>query len=78
MRVSIRTSHGERKKPTSKYVGVSWAKSRNAWVAIISDGGKRKNLGYFDNEESAARCWNREAHRLGRPINLLPLESASQ
>ena len=45
-------SSGELRKPTSKYTGVSWAKSRRMWEVQIRIDGKRKYLGSFDNEVS--------------------------
>jgi len=72
MQIKLKAYYGKSKPPTSKYVGVSWDKERNGWLACISIGGKRKILGCFGTELEAARCWNSEAKLLGRPINLLP------
>ncbi len=57
------------KKTSSKYRGVSWAKSRNQWYASITVAGKKENLGYFDDEEEAARAFDTRAAELGRPTN---------
>lgn len=46
---------------TSKYKGVSWFKTRNKWVVWIHANGKSKNLGYFLDEEEAARAWDKAA-----------------
>ena len=58
---------------TSRYRGVDWFKSKSAWRASISENGRKKVLGYFDSEESAAHCYNEASKKLGRDIlNLLP------
>lgn len=46
---------------TSKYKGVSWAKNNNKWCARIGKNGVYKNLGYFENEDDAARAYNEKA-----------------
>lgn len=38
---------------SSKYLGVSWKKEKQLWVANIGLSGKQKHLGYFDDEEAA-------------------------
>jgi len=40
---------------SSKYVGVSWHKNRNKWIASIGVDGKLKHLGYFTNELEASQ-----------------------
>lgn len=47
----------DRKGYTSDYVGVSWDKSRNKWVATIQIDGKKKNLGRFVEELDAAKAY---------------------
>ena len=49
---------------TSKYKGVYWDKSKNKWIAGIKINGKRKLLGSFDNEDSAAEAYRNEAKLL--------------
>lgn len=41
---------------TSNYVGVSWHVRDQAWVAHLQVDGERRHLGYFDDEEEAARA----------------------
>jgi hypothetical protein len=39
---------------SSQFIGVSWKKDKSKWVANIGlPSGKKKHLGYFENEESA-------------------------
>ena len=38
---------------TSGYLGVSWAKREQKWLAHIRINGKKKHLGYFDAPEAA-------------------------
>ncbi len=49
---------------TSKYVGVSWYKTKQQWVAQISCKGKKEGLGYYDTEEEAAKMRDQRAHAL--------------
>jgi hypothetical protein len=46
---------------TSKYRGVSWVKSSSKWRAEIQHTGKKRSLGYFDDEQDAARAYDRAA-----------------
>jgi hypothetical protein len=45
----------------SKYRGVHWYKSSSKWVAQIYQAGKQRSLGYFYDEEEAARAYDRAA-----------------
>ena len=54
---------------SSKYRGVTWRKKSNQWKAQIKVGGKKENLGYFDDEAEAARAFDTRAAELGRPTN---------
>jgi hypothetical protein len=42
---------------TSGHAGVSWHKAQSKWQARIGDGGRRKSLGYFTDEQQAAQAY---------------------
>lgn len=46
------------KNSTSKYLGVCWYKAGQRWRASITIDRKHIHLGYFDNEEDAARAYD--------------------
>jgi hypothetical protein len=55
----------KRSKLSSKFKGVYWKKERRMWVAQIGYNGQgQKHLGYFTNEESAARVYDAKAKEL--------------
>ena len=65
------TTHSRRNK--SGYIGVSWAKSNQKWLAGIRwtapDGKKMaKHLGLFDNPEDAARAYDCAALDIHGPL----------
>jgi hypothetical protein len=47
-----------------RFVGVSWRKQQRKWQAGISHDGKRQHLGYFNDEQEAARAVDTAARRL--------------
>lgn len=49
---------GKRSVGASKYVGVTWYKSRKKWFAQIVQSGVRYAIGYFVTEELAARAYD--------------------
>ena len=55
----------KRTTPTSsRYKGVCFDKRSQKWLAYIQKDGKVKNLGYFDNQEDAARASNAKASEI--------------
>jgi hypothetical protein len=46
---------------SSKYRGVSWYKSSNKWKVQINYDGQQHRLGHFEDEEEAARAYDRAA-----------------
>ena len=56
---------------SSKYKGVAWDKRTQLWVAYLCYMGKRRQLGYFENEIVAARAYNIEARARFKEFALL-------
>jgi hypothetical protein len=49
---------------SSKYIGVSWDKSRSKWMTRIQINGKTKHLGYFSLEIDASEAYQKELSKL--------------
>eukprot|EP00884_Botryococcus_braunii_P009510 jgi/Botrbrau1/18560/Bobra.0367s0009.2 len=49
---------------SSKFKGVSWHKHSQKWYAYIQASGKMRGLGYFDDQEDAARAYDAEARKV--------------
>mmetsp|Transcript_11750 Transcript_11750/g.19161 ORF Transcript_11750/g.19161 Transcript_11750/m.19161 type:complete len:191 (+) Transcript_11750:503-1075(+) len=66
-------------KASSAYRGVYWNKNCKAWRARIWVNGKSEHLGNFDDEEQAARAFDKRAHELGRYDSLnFPKDNGSR
>lgn len=53
----------------SKYVGVRWYRPLLKWQARVTLDGKTEHLGYFENEEDAARAYDQRCAPTNRPVN---------
>lgn len=51
-------NRGRQKNNKSGFKGVSWNTGRKAWLAMIHDGTRNKNLGYFASRENAAIAYD--------------------
>ena len=49
---------------SSRFKGVDWDKRAKKWRARISVNGKKKHLGYFIDEEEAARAYDEKAKKI--------------
>lgn len=57
-------SNSKHRKGTSKYKGVHWDNTKNKWVAGIMLNYKRIYIGYFTDEEEAAKAYDKKALEL--------------
>jgi len=55
---------GSRPKSTGYAEGVSWNKHKKQWVSRVIRDGKAYQLGYFEDEISAARAYDAKAKEL--------------
>jgi hypothetical protein len=52
------------RKTSSKYIGVSFDKSRNKWVSSIYYNGKRKSIGRYNCELAASAAYQKELKKI--------------
>lgn len=70
-------SPNDAQRKTSQYRGVSWHKNRNQWLArLYQRGGKYVHLGYFAEENSAARAYDKAVKRLMGETGILNLDNS--
>jgi hypothetical protein len=63
--VTLNLANREKQKDTSsRFKGVHWVKAEKKWKAGIRVEGKKRHLGYFSCEESAAKAYDAEAKKL--------------
>lgn len=58
-----------RKESVSKFIGVFWHKPAKRWSSSITVLGKNNHLGYFPEEDLAAKAYDDRAGPLGRKVN---------
>jgi len=61
----------------SRFKGLSWHKAYKKWEVKIKKNGKSISLGYFDDEEDAARCYDADAVSFGRALNFPALDDSA-
>jgi len=65
----------KRKGSPSKYKGVIWHKHTKKWNVQICYNGKRKTIGYFNDEIEAAKAYDEAAKKYHRDFAVLNFES---
>lgn len=58
-------------KSSSQFTGVSWYKRSKKWVAMITNEGKNKNLGYFTDEKEAHNAYQNALKQINESNNIL-------
>jgi len=61
----------KRKGSPSKYKGVIWHKSTKKWNVQICYNGKRRTIGYFDDEIEAAKAYDEAAKKYHKEFAVL-------
>jgi len=56
---------------SSKYKGIYWNQNKNKWHVQCTINGKRKHLGYFDNEEDAGKAYDQFCREQGLTTTIL-------
>ena len=64
----------KKKGCSSKYKGVSWLKNYKKWMCYIGFNGKRRILGYFDDEVEAAKTYDKAAKKYHKEFARLNFE----
>ena len=81
LRPSTRTQNNmnrlciKRKGSPSKYKGVMWHKHTKKWNVQICYNGKRRTIGYFNDEIEATKAYDEAAKKYHRDFTVLNFES---